>query len=207
VAITPVSSIPLPPRGGFQNPVAHDTESEVPKPPPKAKEAERRQPDEKAIEIKSRRDKKRQADLASSRSTYRPDRPDRPNQIYSNAGQAVSSPMYGSTTGSGNIGVGTGSPFGVRFGYYEQLIREKVARLWRTGDVDPTLRTAPTVVVTFDIVRDGSIRNVKILQRSGNYALDTSAQRAVTEAAPFPQLPQGYERDSARIEFWFNLKR
>jgi outer membrane biosynthesis protein TonB len=45
------------------------------------------------------------------------------------------------------------------------------------------------------------------MQGSGNRTLDYSAQRAITEAAPFPPLPQGYERDSAQIEFWFVLKR
>jgi protein TonB len=61
--------------------------------------------------------------------------------------------------------------------------------------------------VTFEIVRDGSVRNVRLLQRSGNLALDNSAQRAILQAGPFPQLPADYNRDSASVEFWFQLKR
>jgi protein TonB len=61
--------------------------------------------------------------------------------------------------------------------------------------------------VTFDLLRNGSIRDVRILQSSGNRALDYSAQRAIYEASPFPQLPPQYERNEARIEFWFQLKR
>jgi TonB family protein len=63
------------------------------------------------------------------------------------------------------------------------------------------------VIVTFEIQSSGSIGTVKILQGSGNRTLDYSAQRAIYEAAPFPPLPQGYERTSANIEIWFTLKR
>ena len=100
-----------------------------------------------------------------------------------------------------------GGAFGNRFGYYDQLIREKVARNWRTNEVDPRVQTAPTVIVMFEIMRDGSIRNVRLLQRSGNPQLDNSCQRAIYDSAPFQPLPTGFERNSATIEFWFQLKR
>lgn len=103
--------------------------------------------------------------------------------------------------------MGTGSPFGGRYGYYEQILRDRVAKKWRTDDVDPRLQTAPLVIVTFEILRSGSIRNMRFLQRSGYPTLDYSAQRAIAEASPFPPLPAGFERDSAIIEFWFELKR
>ena len=80
-------------------------------------------------------------------------------------------------------------------------------RRWRTNDVDPRLQTAPPVIVTFRIRRDGSSSDVRLEQSSGNKALDYSAMRAVYEASPFPPLPQAYERSDARIEFWFQLKR
>jgi periplasmic protein TonB len=82
-----------------------------------------------------------------------------------------------------------------------------VAQKWKTTDVDARLQTAPTVIATFDLMRDGSVKNFQILQRSGNPALDYSVQRAVLEASPFPPIPQGYEKDSAKVEFWFELKR
>ena len=43
-----------------------------------------------------------------------------------------------------------------------------------------------TAIVTFDLQRDGSVRNVRIAQSSGNKALDYSAQRAIYDASPFP---------------------
>jgi TonB family protein len=69
------------------------------------------------------------------------------------------------------------------------------------------LRSAPMVIITFEILRDGSIRNPQIAQRSGNSTLDYSALRAVTDAAPFPPLPVGYDRNEASVELQFQLQR
>lgn len=209
VAITPVNQIPVITPGGIRNPVANDTESRVPAPPPKPEAARRRAPaeDPDAVSLKTSRLKKKQTDIAAARQRYRSLKEERPNQLYSASGQAMSSPMYGLTTGSGGVGVGPGGAFGIRYAWYERLLRERVARAWRTDDVDPRLQTAPPVVVTFEILRDGSVRNVRLLQRSGNLALDNSAQRAILQASPFPQLPADFNRDSASVEFWFQLKR
>ena len=38
-------------------------------------------------------------------------------------------------------------------------------------------------------------------------ALDYSVQRAILEASPFPPIPAGFDKDSARVEFTFELKR
>lgn len=204
VVITAVSQIPLPGRGGPKNLVASDSESQVPRPPEAVKPAaDKDDPD--AVVLKGRASKK-----ASRRTPPAPKYksvPYRPGQAYSNVGQALSSPMYGQTRAGGGVGIGPGGAFGSRFGWYQQLVQERIAQKWRTGDLDPRLESAPPVIVTFDILRDGSVRDIRILQRSGNYALDMSAQRAVAEAAPFPKLPDGFERSSAAVEIWFQFKR
>jgi protein TonB len=209
VTITPVSKIPIPPRAGRVNPLANDTQSQVPAPPPKPKaqpkQAAREDPE--AIAIKSRKPAKKTPARRSSRRTTGKPAPERSNQLYNPGGAAANSPMFGSTSGSGGVGVGPGGAFGGRFGYYVEILRQKVASRWNTGQVDPRLQTAPPVIVAFEIARDGSARNVRFLQRSGNSTLDYSAQRAVLEASPFPPLPRGFERNSALIEFWFQLKR
>lgn len=206
VGITSVRQLPLPGRSGVVNPLANDTESRVPLPPkPQPKAIKEPAPD--AIPLRGRETPKKATYRRSEQySTYRA-APDRPNQLYSNSGQALTSPMFGAQTGSGGIGVGAGGAFGNRFGWYADLLEQRVAQRWHTEDVDPRMQTAPPVIVTFAIQRDGSTRNVRILQGSGNRALDYSAQRAIVEAAPFPPLPQGYERSSAEVEFWFQLKR
>jgi protein TonB len=63
------------------------------------------------------------------------------------------------------------------------------------------------VIVTFEILRDGTVRNAKVAQRSGNTTLDYSALRAVMDAGPFPPLPSGYDRTEANIELQFQLQR
>jgi protein TonB len=195
------------PRPGIVNPLANDTESQVPLPPKEARpqrRAARDDPD--AIALKMKDEKRKLTDVAAANQRYRPQRAS-DNQLYSASGQAAVSPMFGGVVGSGGVGVGAGSPFGNRFGWYADLLRRKVSEKWQTNDVDQRLQTAPPVVLSFDILRDGSVRNIRLLQRSGNLALDYSAQRAVQEAAPFQPLPREFERDSANIEFWFQLKR
>ncbi len=208
VGITPVSQIAIPSRGGPLNPVANDTESNVPL-PPKEETAKRREraEDPDAIALKTKRRKVRLSDVSASYQRYRANPNPRGNQLYSSAGQAMSSTMYGGMSGSGGVGVGSGSPFGNRYGYYVDLLRQRVSEKWRTQDVDPRMHSAPPVIVSFDIQHDGTVSGIRFLQRSGTATLDYSAQRAIVEASPFPPLPAGYSGRYATIEFWFQLRR
>lgn len=203
VAITPVNKIALPSRGGLPNPVANDTESRVPR-PAKPEPARTKQEDD-AIAIKGREAKDKKTQTASKQKYSPPGQRD--NQLTSSTGAAAASDMYGTTAAGSGVGVGPSSPFGTRYGYYAQILRDRVAQNWKTDQLDPRLKTAPMVIVNFEILRDGSVRDVRILQRSGNVELDYSCQRAIYDARPFPPLPPGFERNSAVIEFWFELKR
>ncbi|HUJ21562.1 MAG TPA: TonB family protein [Bryobacteraceae bacterium] len=207
MVVNVVGQVPLPSRGGIVNPVANDTKSEVPEPKPdKIQRTKVKEPEPDAIPLRSRATPKKPSRVESSTNLYRARQIDRPNQLYSQEGQALVSPMVGQT-GSGGVGVGRGSPFGDRYGFYVDILRQKVAQHWRTGDVDPRIRSAPPVIVTFSIRRDGTISGVRVAQTSGNLALDLSAQRAIADAAPFPALPAGYTGNDVGIEFWFELKR
>ncbi|MBZ5619849.1 MAG: TonB C-terminal domain-containing protein [Acidobacteriia bacterium] len=208
VAVTPVASIKLPSKEGPVNPVANDTQSHVPEPPAKKKAAEKvKPPDRDAIPIKSRNATKKTAERASSQpNKWREQQQDRPNQLYTPGGQAISSPMY-NMPGGGGLQIGNDSPFGTQFGAYAKLLRDTVARHWNTSDFDSRL-TVPPAVVTFTIRRDGSLApgSVRLTGRSGNAALDISAQRAVLDAAPFPPLPAEFSKNEAQVELRFNLK-
>jgi outer membrane biosynthesis protein TonB len=46
-----------------------------------------------------------------------------------------------------------------------------------------------------------------VTQPSGDYLLDTSAKRAVLDANPLPPLPQGFERNEATVELWFQMNK
>jgi TonB family protein len=207
VAINVVNKIPLPARSGAVNPLANDTESSIPTPPPApkaVKRVEQEEPD--AIPLKGKTRQKTATVDRSAQNTWRAKQEYQPNQLYSQAGPALVSPMIGQV-GSGGVGVGQGTPFGNRFGNYVMILRQRVAEKWRTNDVDARIHTLPVAIVTFDLMRDGSVSNVHVAQSSGNTALDYSAQRAIYDASPFPALPAAYDRNSATIEFWFELRR
>ncbi|MEZ5797734.1 MAG: energy transducer TonB [Paracoccaceae bacterium] len=57
-----------------------------------------------------------------------------------------------------------------------------------------------TVVVGFTVARDGGLAGVKVLQSSGNAALDRAAQDHIRRSAPFPPPPEGAGR---RFSFEF----
>jgi len=209
VMVNPVATIPLPNRGGPENPVANDTESlvpEAPQPAVKAKPAVKvKAPPPDAIPLTSERDMPRPRNAGAQQNKYRDQQKVDPSQLYS-TGQRVSSPQYG-LTGGGGVNVGGNSPFGQQYGEYAAIIRDTVTRNWKTSDLDPHLQRAPMVAVTFTIQRDGSVTNVHLSQRSGIEPLDISAQRAVYDSQPFRPLPPGFPRSQADVELKFELKR
>ena len=205
VGITPVNKIPLPQREGRVNRVANDTESQVPAPPkPEVRKPAPKLPEPDAIPLKSKNARTKPAPVASPQK-YTPVPDAKPNQTYARSGQALTSPMFSQAPGGGGVGSGSTSPFGNRFGWYEALLRDRVARNWHSQELDAHIRTR--TAVTFEIMRNGSIRNVRVTQSSGNFAMDQTAQRAIMQSNPLPELPREFERDSATIEFWFSLQQ
>lgn len=205
-AVTPVSQIPMPLRSGPTQRVANDTESQVPAPAKPEPRKKLKAPEPDAIPLPSKKaPKSRPQPSTYAASKAAQDLP--PNQLTSPSGAAASSPIFSQAPGSGGVGVGPGAPFGQRFGGYAQLVRDNVARAWRTDEVDPRMQAAPVVIVSFEILRNGQATNLRIQQSSGNLALDNSTKRAILAASPFPPLPPTYERDAATVEIWFQLKR
>src|SRR5262249_34091389 len=97
----------------------------------------------------------------------------------------------GATGGMGFSGPG-GGDFGGRFPWYVDAVRGRVASNWLQSTVDPALRWAPRAVVTFDVLRNGSVANVQVLQSSGNTSVDNSAVRAILSSNPLNPLPGEY---------------
>jgi TonB family protein len=202
VAINSVKTIPLPSRAGKINPVANDTESLVPQAStPKPEPKKQVEVPEKAIPLPSKLAKKQPRPEVSK--VYRPV-PIPENQLLSHVGQAAVSPMF-QKPGSGGVGVGPNSAFGNQFGAYADLVVQRVTEKWQTTGLAGL--HLPIVVITFDILRDGSVKNPQIAQRSGNSTLDYSALRAVLDAGPFPPLPPNYSGSSTNVELRFQLQR
>jgi len=205
VVVNPVARIPLPSHSGQENPVANDTKSMVPTPPPKAKPQPKPQvkaPDPNAIPIKSRMAKKEPKPTYMAQNKFREKQKDLPNQIYSPTGPALSNPMY-AVRGGGGVGVGDNSPFGTQFGWYAERIEAQVGQHWQTAGLNPRAHGAS---VMFTIHRDGSVTGVRLSQSSGDQGMDLSAQRAIFDAQPFPPLPPLFPKSDATVELKFALQ-
>jgi protein TonB len=181
VMVNPVASIPLPNRGGPQNPVANDTQSQVPTPPApkeKAKPVPKvKAPPADAIPLKSERAQtRRQAEALPQPNKYRDQKKYDDSQLYTSGGPRLSSPQF-QVQGGGGVRIGDSSPFGEQFGAYANIIRDKIALVWKPTSAGRTA-ASPSVVVTFTIQRDGSVTNVKISRTSGIPTMDFAAQRA-----------------------------
>lgn len=113
--------------------------------------------------------------------------------------------------GSGSQGAlgfgGPGGDFGGRFPWYVEAVRRKVSGNWIQSSVDPSLRWAPRAVVSFQILRDGSVVNIQVLKSSGNDSVDRSAVRAIRDSSPFERLPSEYAGTYVLVEFWFDFRR
>ncbi len=202
VGVNVVKAIPIPQRDGRVNRLAHDTQSVVPQAPPKKREiAKAPPPDPRAIPIPSRNPLTKRSPEPATRDVYKP-QPVRPNQVYSRTQESLKSPNF-AMQGANGVGVGENTTLGDRFGYYKNLMLRQIASKWNTGGMANDGRK---VLLTFSILRDGTVEAVRVAQPSGNYALDTSAQRALMEASPLPQLPDGYTQNSAQVELWFQVK-
>ncbi len=204
VAVNAVPSIPLPSRSNIPNPVSNDTESQVPQAPSKTKPTPKaKAPDPDAISLRGRTTKERKQ--AAPPNKWADQQQYKPNQVFGTAGQAASSPLY-NVPGGGGVGLGTNSPFGTQFGWYANALRDKIAQRWQTAGLGSG---RGPVTVQFTMRRDGSLAAglPRIMQTSGDPNIDRSAQRAILDAAPFPQLPTGLNMNEVNVELTFHLRR
>jgi protein TonB len=209
IGVSMVRTIPIPQREGPINRVANQTQSIVPEAPepkvaPKPVLKEKLPPPD-AIKIPTRdKVKPKRIQPPATSNPYRADRLPEPNQVFSHAQQALVSPELG-MKGTNGIGVGPSNPFGEQFGWYAQQIFDRVGQKWNRSDV--TSRLHARAVVRFRLVRDGSVQDVQLVQQSGSYTLDTSAQRAVMDATPLPPFPRGFPYNTVSVDLNFELQQ
>jgi TonB family protein len=140
--------------------------------------------------------------------------PPPPNAVPYGRGGAPMVPVSSFTMGSAGttaaglaIGGASGGDFASRFASYVMAVQQRISREWLQSSVDPSLSWAPRVSVTFDILRDGTVTNVQLIQSSNNRSLDTSALRAVQSASPLLALPAAYSGSRVSVEFYFDYRR
>jgi periplasmic protein TonB len=115
----------------------------------------------------------------------------------------VNGPTQG---GMGFSGPG-GGDFAGRFPSYVDAVRNRISSNWLQSTVDPTVRWAPRASFSFQVMRDGTVTNVQMLQSSGNRSVDNSALRAILSSSPMSALPSNYSGSSVTVEFWFDFRR
>jgi protein TonB len=149
-----------------------------------------------------------------------PARPEPPQQVAANTPTSVPDNLvpygqggrpaiqYGQfATGAGTAGINFGDgSFGDRFGWYVESMTRAISQNW-VQTVDPNIRSAPRVYISFKIARDGSLSDIKIDQGSGIYSLDRSAERAIRRSDPLLALPREYRGSYVDVRFWFEYSR
>ena len=87
-------------------------------------------------------------------------------------------------------------------GYLANIVRQVAVRF------EPANRNAALQAdVAFLIHRDGSVSNIRIVKRSGNYAFDLESQGAVEAAGmakAFGPLPEAFREDVLPVTFSFD---
>jgi TonB family protein len=123
----------------------------------------------------------------------------RPGTAVAETGAKGSS--FGLTTGGG----GTGGYLDVGdfcCPEYLATMRQLIERNWR-----PSQSVAGTAQVKFVIQRNGMLTDVELEKRSGYFALDTAALRAIAVTKQLPPLPAAFTEDYLTVHLVFQYQR
>ena len=135
-----------------------------------------------------------------------------PNAVpYGKGGQMNVPTGYSDQPGPLNGGMAVqgqgGGDFATRYGWYIEAVRRAVNQNWLQNTIDPGVRAArrAKTTVTFTINRDGTVKNIRISESSGNRSMDDSASRALLSIEHFPALPADYSGRYVDVTFDFDL--
>ncbi len=110
-----------------------------------------------------------------------------------------SKPAAGGGAVTATLGAGDSS-----MNWYGAAVKAALESAWVKPFLEDATGTA-SVVIAFDIARDGSTKNLRVVQSSGIPVLDRSAQRAVIEASPLPGIPPSFTDDTIPVTMRFDL--
>lgn len=116
---------------------------------------------------------------------------------------APTRPLPGETPSTGSDAVSVSTP-GLAFPYPDYLrnIVQEVYRRWQRPLGNAALRAE----VSFLILRDGTVREIRLTRPSGVFSFDLSAQGAIEAAGTagaFGALPDGWPADVLPVSFYF----
>ena len=118
--------------------------------------------------------------------------------------------------GSGGSPAGSGGGFGggqgVRIGsgtgqdgmhsWYARQVEQRVGQNWLRSALGTLPRPVETVV-SFEVLRNGRIHRIQIVEASGVGAVDLAAQRAILASSPLPPLPPELRNRRVRFVTYF----
>lgn len=95
----------------------------------------------------------------------------------------------------------TGSGKGFNYSYYLNILLSKIGREWSNPfkDKDIVLRC----VVYFEVSSDGTIKNVRLEDDSGNTIFNEAAITAVISTRKLPPLPKEFSEDYLKVHLEF----
>jgi protein TonB len=90
------------------------------------------------------------------------------------------------------------------FGWYQSSVSRALYSTWRRPLL-AGLREPLTVLISFDIQKNGSVTGLRVIESSGVQTLDRSALRAVADASPLPRLPPAWSGSSMTAAYLFEI--
>jgi protein TonB len=139
--------------------------------------------------------------------TPKPPAPAEPNREPSPKTAAPAEPAPGETPSTGTD-VATIKTPGLAFPYPEYL-RNIVTQVYQRWD-RTSAKQSSFAEISFLILRDGSVRDIRFVTRSGSFAFDLDAQGAIEAAGntrAFGPLPDGWNADVLPVSFYFKPTR
>jgi protein TonB len=136
-----------------------------------------------------------------------PPAPAEPNREPSPKTAAPAVPAPGETPSTGTD-VATIKTPGLAFPFPEYL-RNIVTQVYQRWD-RASAKQSNFAEISFLILLDGSVRDIRFVTRSGSFAFDIDAQGAIEAAGnsrAFGQLPDGWEADVLPVSFYFQPTR
>lgn len=116
---------------------------------------------------------------------------------------------YSDTPGSAAAGVAVpgqgGGDFASRYGWYIAAARRRINPNWNLLSVDAYIRNSQTMhcAISFTISRDGTVKNVRVTEPSGNTSWDNAGLRAILSSNPLPALPSDYAYPEVSVTWDF----
>jgi TonB family protein len=94
--------------------------------------------------------------------------------------------------------------------YLRRIVYDTERAWWPTIPevAQPPLNKQGRVLIRFKIMKDGSVKEMKLEGPSGDVSLDRSAWAGILGASPFPQLPKEFKGPYLELRFYFlyNIK-